>query len=145
MRRKLLSSVSLLSILFLSACSKFYVHIEREKIGHGYYASDIVGTPNPKGPAHGERLIISWKIPTYVLKNQPKLVLNIVYGNFTEETIVHPIQDLSDLYIYTLINQEYDQKQGIIAYKAQIETNDGQVFRTWTQQIWVDLIVPEKE
>jgi hypothetical protein len=39
-----------------------------------------------------------------------------------------------------LLNEEYEKSGGILTYKAQILTQEGEVFREWRHQLWVNLI-----
>ncbi len=46
---------------------------------------------------------------------------------------------------YQLLNEEYNAVDGILTYKAEIITEDGEVFCDWKHQLWVNLITLKED
>ena len=110
-----------------------------------YLASTHVGTPDPRQdhPPIGQMLILDWRVPQEVFKKKPEVVLDLILWNYTQRQIRIPIKRQMDFATYRLFNEEYDKTGGILTYKAQIVTEDGNVFREWKHQLWVNLIIPQ--
>jgi hypothetical protein len=47
--------------------------------------------------------------------------------------------------VFSLLNEEYRSRGGLIAYQAEIRTKKGEIYRQWTHQLWVQLIQEQKE
>jgi hypothetical protein len=105
-------------------------------------ASTHVGSPDPrqKNPPKGQELIIEWQIPEDILRQKPTIHLEMIYKDYSEEKKDYPITQKSGYVVYTLVGDEYKKTKGLLAYKAEIVTEDGQVFRVWQHQMWVNII-----
>ncbi len=102
-------------------------------------ASYYVNTPDPNLTCGsvGQRMIVSWSIG----KNCQDLYIHmqIRYRNHEENVI-----DLYNLaprgiYTYSLLNEEYFEKNGILAFRIQLKRGET-VVEEWVHQLWVDLI-----
>lgn len=130
-----------LLLLFSFGCSKYYVSVRREKIDASYLASSYVNTPDPrqKNPPFGQQLIIDWLVPERLIKQEPQVVLYIIFKNYTEHKETFSIDAKRGYAIYSLLDKNYMEKKGILTYRAEIVTREG-VYRDWKHQLWVNLI-----
>lgn len=137
----------LLVPLLLSGCDKYFVSVSQQKINASYLASTHVNTPDPRRehPPIGQMLVIEWQVPEEILNKRPKILLDVIFWNYTEETETFPIVDRAGTVTYSLLDAEYEKKKGILTYKAEIVTEDGEVFREWRHQLWVKLIHVQEE
>jgi hypothetical protein len=106
-----------------------------------------VGSPDPRqaDPPCGQKVVLQWAIPPELLSEEPRLIFHVLYRNYTQEEIVYPIEDRSGMEVYSLLNEEYRSRGGLIAYQAEIRTKNGEIYRKWTHQLWVQLIQEQKE
>ena len=107
-----------------------------------YLASSHVKTPDPRqdNPPIGQKLIVDWRVPNEIFKKKPEVVLHLILWDYTTRTVRIPIKRRMDYATYKLFNEDYEKTGGILTYKAEIVTADGQVFREWKHQLWVNLI-----
>lgn len=133
-------------LLLLASCGSS-LSVRREWIDGRYLASTHVNTPDPRQahPPFGQRLLVSWRIPSSVLAEKPELVLQVIYWNFTQKTFVYPLHKRMGYKICSLLDEEYRETGGLLAYRAQIITKDGRVLKEWKHQLWVNLIEEEKQ
>ncbi len=128
--------------LVFSSCQKYYLVIYQEKVSRDSLASTYVGTPDPrqKNPPKGQELVIEWQIPRELLQESPAIYLQVVYRDYSEAQFTFPIAYKSGYRVYTLVGEDYLKTKGFLAYKAEIKTADGKVFRTWQHQLWVKVV-----
>jgi hypothetical protein len=114
----------------------------QQKVDASYLASSQVGTPDPRQahPPKGEQLIISWKLPQKMMKKKPFCSLHVIYWDYTEETFYHDIDYKTGYWKYTLLGEKFLERKGILTYRIEILTEDGEVYREWKHQLWVNLI-----
>ncbi len=138
-----MKSYKLISVfLFLCACQKYEVSVSQHLVNRDYLASTHAGTPDPRQacPPMGQMLAASWVVPTDLLQQDPYLQLHVIYKNYTEEIFTYPIETKRGYITYFLTNDEFFEKKGILTYKAEIITENGEVYREWKHQLWVNLI-----
>ncbi|MBX9924571.1 MAG: hypothetical protein K2Y01_10715 [Rhabdochlamydiaceae bacterium] len=134
---------ALLFLLLLSCgCQKYYLTLYQEKVDETSLASTYVGTPDPrqKDPPIGQKLILEWQIPKELIAEHPSLHLQVIYRNYAEAQFVYPISYKSGYIVYSLVGEEYKKTGGLLSYRAQIQNQDGVVFRSWQHQLWVQLL-----
>jgi len=131
-----------LPLLLLLGCEKYYLSVKREYIDQSALASSFVGSPDPrqKNPPKGQELIMEWRLPQGALDQQLMLVLKVLYRNYTQETICYSVERRRGVATYSLLNDEYRQREGFLTYKAEITTLDGEVIQQWKQQRWTEII-----
>ena len=112
-----------------------------------YLASTHVGTPDPRqaDPPFGQKIVMQWAVPPEMLVDKPRLIFHVIYKNHTEEEIIYPIEDRSGMEVFSVLNEQYREKGGLLTYHAEIRLQDGTVYREWTHQLWVHLITFEDE
>ncbi|NGX51674.1 MAG: hypothetical protein K1060chlam2_01547 [Chlamydiae bacterium] len=140
-----LRQCSILLLILLSGCEKYYLSVKRESVDRSKLASTFVGSPDPrqKNPPTGEELLLEWRLPRTALKQELTLVLKLIYKNYSEETIRYPVDRRRGVIIFALLDEKYRQTEGFLTYKADIITPDGTPLKEWKQQLWVDLITLE--
>ena len=139
--------LSIATLLLLSGCKQYYLSLCQEWVDVRYLASTHVGTPDPRqdNPPIGQKLILDWRVPTEIFKKKPEVVLHLILWDYTERTIHIPIKRRMDYATYKLFNEDYEKTGGILTYMAEIVTEDGQVFREWKHQLWVNLITVNQD
>jgi hypothetical protein len=134
---------ALLFLLLASfGCQKYYLTLYQEKVDETSLASTYVGTPDPrqKDPPIGQKLIIEWQIPGELLEKHPFISLQVIYRDYSEAQYVYPLSYKSGYTVYLLDGEEYQKTRGLLSYKAELKTSEGEVFRTWQHQLWVPVI-----
>lgn len=105
-------------------------------------ASFHMSTPDPKkfNPPQGQEVTINWSLhEEYYHYDQLKIMLTILFGNLEEIEIPISITRPISSYTYTLMNQNYFDADGILAYKVDLYADD-QLIYAWKHQLWVDII-----
>lgn len=125
----------------LTGCEKYYLSLRQVPIDVNYLASTHVGSPDPRqqDPPYGQKVVMQWVIPPRLLKQKPELIFTVIYRNHTEETRVYPIEDRTGSQIFSLLNEAYQEKKGVLTYRAEIRTAQG-IYREWKHQLWVPLM-----
>lgn len=129
-------------LILSSSCQKYYLTTYQEKVDRDSLASTHVGSPDPrqKNPPKGEELILEWQIPKEILQKNPSIYLQVVYKDYSEVEKVYPIAHKAGYVVYRLVGEEFQKTKGLLAYKAELKTGDGEVFRTWQHQLFVNVI-----
>lgn len=123
-------------------CSSEYLTIYTDYLSHENLASYHIGTPDPQlnNPPIGQRLLISWSLPkNYLQKEDLHLDIIIRFRNREELKQNVAIFKSSGTYIYSLLNDEYFEKKGILAYKIDLVTKD-EIIEEWRHQLWTELL-----
>jgi hypothetical protein len=136
----------LLLLIFLSVfctgCSKYYVTVTRQKIDRAYLASTHINSPDPRQacPPLGQMLVLNWYIPQEILKRNPYISLDVLYWNNTQRCFLFPIKYRFGYANHSLLGCEFAESGGFLTYRAKLITEDGEIYREWTHQLWVNLI-----
>ncbi len=131
-----------LSLAFLTGCKKHYIAVDQRWIDANYLSSTQVGTPDPRQehPPMGQMLIIQWFLPSSLLKQNPHVELDLIFWDYTTTRVLIPIEHWMDWATYKCLDEDYQKTKGILTYKAAIVTENGEMFREWKHQLWVNLI-----
>lgn len=131
----------------LAGCSKYYLSLRQVPIDDQYLASSHVGSPDPRqaNPPMGQKVVMQWAVPPELLSEKPRLVFHVIYKNHTQEEFVYPIKDRMGMEVFSLLNEHYRDKGGLLTYHAEIRTEDGAMYKEWKHQLWVHLITFEDE
>lgn len=129
-------------LLSFVSCQKYGLLLHQQRIDASYLASSHVGSPDPrqKCPPHGQLLIVEWWVPPPLLKYQPRVVVHLFFRNYTEKIIEFPITRRVSYEIYPVLGCEFDETGGLLTYKAEIVICEGEIYREWKHQMWVQLI-----
>ncbi|MCX6987206.1 MAG: hypothetical protein NT065_03495 [Chlamydiae bacterium] len=142
-------SYLLCSLLFcsLTGCQKYYLSLSNQKINVHSLASTYVHTPDKRqhSPPNGEMIVVDWRVPKEVLDKKPVIDLYVIYGDYTEKRFEYPIYKRMGYKTYKLINDEFLSSKGIITYCADLRLDDGEIYRSWKHQLWVNLITVEDD
>lgn len=133
--------------LATTSCSYFHgISARTHYLGPEHLASVQLHTPDPrKGqPYYGQRLIVSWDLPSsYMEKPDLHLLLQVRYRDHSEMVVSWPLLKKHGTYTYDLLGEAYDTKGGIMTYKVQV-LSENHVLEEWVQKLWVDLIKIEE-
>jgi hypothetical protein len=145
--RSFLILLAILTGLLFTSCRPYYLSVCQEWIDVRYLASYHAGTPDPRlsDPPLGQKLILDWRVPKEIFKRHPVVILDLILWDYTTRQIRFPIDSRLDYATYKLLDEEYQKTGGILTYKASIVTEDGEVFREWKHQLWVNLITINQE
>lgn len=134
-------------LVFCTGCQRYYISVCQDKVDRNFLASTQAKTPDPRqeNPPEGERLIVEWQVPRDLLKEDPCLLLDVVYKDYTEESFSYPICHRMDYVVYNLLGNEYKEKKGILTYQAKVQTENGKTFYDWKHQLWTKLIILEQD
>jgi hypothetical protein len=112
-------------------------YISRENL-----ASYYVNTPDPRlnNPSVGQRLVISWALSKADLKREDlHLEMTLRFRNREEHFEKIPICKRVGTYVYTLMDEDYFAKRGILTYNIDLMAGECLLTR-WQHQIWTELI-----
>lgn len=126
----------------LCSCCKKYLSVQTDYLTYKDLASYYVDTPDPRRycPASGQRLIVSWGVPKeYLCYENLRLEITIRFRNREEVIETFQISKTRGTYVFTLLNDDYFSKRGILTYKIDL-VGDGEILEEWRHKIWVDLI-----
>lgn len=128
--------------LLLSSCSKYYLSLNQQFVDRKYLASSHVNTPDPRQatPPKGQLIHASWKIPQEIYELEPKLIVRLLFWNYTEKEVEFPLETKVGQHSFFVIGDEYKETKGVLTYMAKIVLPDGSVYKEWKQQLWVELI-----
>lgn len=128
--------------LFLQGCFAERLSVHTEYLSIENLASFHVGTPDPEllCPTVGQRLVVTWALPSgYNCYESLYLDILIRFRSGEEKTITIFLKQRQGTYVYSLLNDEYFEKDGILTYKVNI-IGDGDILDEWRHQIWAEKI-----
>lgn len=137
-----------LSLILLTSCGRRgYLSLLQDRVDARYLASTHVGTPDPRqaDPPQGQRIVIDWYVPDEIFAQRPHIELQLLFWDNTTDVICYPMHRASGTKVYYLLDEDFQEKKGILTYKAEIITEDGALFHEWKHQLWVNLINIETE
>lgn len=134
---------AVLPLLLFCSCSKApELALFSDYITPQYLASYHVRTPDPAlhCPTLGQRIYVEWNVKKENFNHPMEIRLSIHFGNRTEHTETITLLNPCGYYAYELVNESFFEKQGILAYKAELLSND-QIIHTWRHMLWTDKII----
>jgi len=133
--------------LILTSCERYSLSLGQIPVNVSYLASTHVHTPDPRQahPPVGQKVILKWSVPLSFLQREPRIIFYIVYRDYTETTLVYHLTKSNGYYVYSLLNEEFYCKKGILTYRAIIETPDHTVYSECKHQLFVHLIDLKEE
>ncbi len=129
-----------LLLILCAACGRPTLVLQQQQISPNYLASTNVGTPDPRTPPKGQMIVAEWFVPRRIVNEEPTLRLSILFHNYTQDCVEFPIRSTVGYETYSVLNRDYKESGGLLAYKAEIVTCDGEVLADWKHQLWVELI-----
>ncbi len=132
----------LLLLILLSSCGGKHLSVQTDFVTEEDLASFYVNTPDPllNSGSAGQRLHVSWSLPkSYYGCEEMHILIQIRYKN--REEAVLPLNNLrcNGTYTFSILNDEYFEKEGIRTYKVQLFSGET-LIEEWVHQLWVELI-----
>ncbi|MFY7842866.1 MAG: hypothetical protein ACOVOR_02505 [Rhabdochlamydiaceae bacterium] len=127
-------------------CSRYDLHVAHVKLSEKDLSSWHVSSPDPQlsNPSKGERLIIKWKLPAHLLRENPQLIVDILYKDYKKTKYSFTIEQAKGSYVLDLVNHEYITHKGFLSYDIRL-ANKEKTYADWTHQLWVELINIEED
>lgn len=133
--------ISLIFLLSLFAsCQRGALYVYQQKITPSYLASTNVATPDPRTPPNGQMIVMEYIVPRDIRMMEPKLKLSVLFKDFSETVVEYPLRSRFGVETYSVLNENFKETGGFLAYRAEILTADGEVYADWKHQLWVKLI-----
>lgn len=136
-----------LLLVLLTGCAKNSLSVRQMSMGVSSLASSFVGSPDPRqeNPPKGEMLVVNWRVEDWILLEQPRLVLEVVLKNYEKRREEVEIYAPSGYLTYPVVGEEFEETKGILTYRALLIGETGEVFQSWQQQLWVDVLELDRE
>lgn len=130
-----------MSCLFTS-CGRQILSVHSDYVARESLASYWVDTPDPllNCPPFGQRLVVSWSVPSALLKlDNPHLEITIRMRN-REQIVRHvPVKRRCGTTLYRILNDRYCETGGFLTYKVQLIAG-GCIYEEWRHQLWAEII-----
>ena len=131
-------------VILFASCSEDKMHVQSEYLTLEDLASMKIDTPDERKecPTLGQRIRIHWSLaPNYLDLENPdaELVLKLRYGDRHDEVIRHKVSDREGMFTHSLVGEDYFNRNGIAAYKAELLV-DGKLVDEWQHQLWAHVI-----
>ncbi len=129
-------------LLAFSSCTCHRLTIQTQYLNSEYLASHHVRTPDPRlfHPIIGQRLVLQWSLcDQQIEEHETYLYLKVRFRNHCEKEIRVPITSPKGVYLYKIVNEDYDQSGGVLTYFAEIRDNT-RVLASWRHPLWAQLI-----
>ncbi|MGL4347898.1 MAG: hypothetical protein ACRCSV_00340 [Chlamydiales bacterium] len=128
--------------VFCSGCQRSFVTVVQEKMHRSLLASSFVDSPDPMqyNPPRGKKLYISWNIDADRSFEDCLIRISMIFRNRNVKTLDVPIPRKRGTIVYSLLDQEYYEIQGLLTYKVEIVAKNEEILAVWTHQMWVDII-----
>lgn len=142
---KTLKNSGLFLILFfmLTACvNQGKLSVFSDYVTQEYLASYHVGTPDPSlnAPTIGQRIYVRWNLAKNHGYCELTLKLRVRFKDRSEITEYVQLNQPCGMYTYSILNEEYFARNGIMTYKIEL-LGDGQRIDEWQHQMWVELVI----
>lgn len=129
-------------LLFLTACETYYVNVKKMHVDKSSLASTFARTPDPLTvhPPEGQKLVVEWRLPRRFTNQPMTLFLNVIYKNLDTKELIYPIQTNVGWVSYSLLDEEYKKRGGILSYRAILYDEEGKEIKNYTQAMWFDKV-----
>lgn len=110
--------------------------MQQEWVDRNFLASTRVGTPDPRqeSPPTGQRLLVAWRFPLFLVDQKLKMLLTIRFWDNSEEVLCREIDKSKG---YTAFNFFNDR---ILTYRIDVVNGENCVIETWEHHFWTKLI-----
>lgn len=129
-----------LFLLVLSGCQQRILYVYDQKVDAKYLASTNVGSPDPRTPPKGQIVVAEWWLPKQALAKEPCLRVHTLFKDYSEDCMEYPITSVVGSKTYWVVNEDFENTCGVLAYRAEIITCDGECLAEWQHQLWVNII-----
>ena len=122
-------------LTIFAGCYKDHLYVQQEWVDRTFLASSHVGTPDPRQacPPEGQRLLVGWRFPKYLLDEQLQLVLTVRFWDHTEEVLEYPVERMKDSAAFYFCKK-------ILTYRLQVVNADQEIIETWEHHFWTEPI-----
>ncbi len=130
-------------LLGLTSCGSHQLTVQRFVVTPENLPSQFVGAPDPdfEHPVIGQRLFVSYKIKKMDQEAMPYfLTLKVIYKNLEEETKTFTIFRDEGKQEFAILNEAFEATGGILTYKADLTTVDGEQIAEFKHRLWFELI-----
>ncbi len=135
-----LSRSLIILFVFLVGCQQKVLYLYQQKVDPKYLASTNVGSPDPLTPPKGQMVVAEWWLPSGVIDTSPVLRIHVLFRNYSEDCVEYPIHSRVGSKTYWIVNKDFTETGGPLAYRAEIVSGDGELIAEWQHQLWVRLI-----
>jgi hypothetical protein len=129
---------------FVLSCSRPSLHVRSEYFSKRDLASFAIDTPDPLKDTNffGQRLSISWQVPSTLLKEgKVEIHLIVRLANGEEKTSLIPIEKSFGFTFFPIVGDDYTKKGGLQSYFATLQVN-GKIIAKSRHKFWVEKIQP---
>ena len=129
--------------LALVGCSKATIQVDRYVVLPSDMPSVYIDSPDPKkeNPSFGQVLNVRYRIKKLDNNSWPYMVLlKVIYKNLEEESFSYSIGHLEGSFEFLVLDEKYENTGGILTYKAEIFSFDGEEIAQFKHKLWFDLI-----
>ncbi len=139
-------SFFILICLILVGCTTSHVTVNRYPVLPQDLPSAYIESPDPmlKNPLIGQVLDVRYRVKHLEKEKIPYLlILKVIYKNLEEETISHAVFNEKGSFEFSCVNDTYESTGGILTYRADLTTFDGEVIAAFKHKLWFELITFE--
>lgn len=134
------SFLALCAAMLTSCCAPRYLQVRSAYLTPCDLAAYQIGAKELGERCYlGQEVVIFWKTPRCHCEKALSLCLDLCYGNQERESILFPLDTSRGYLTYRLLNEEYWNKRGIVAYKVELFA-DGESISFWRHHLFVERI-----
>lgn len=137
------SILRLFVLLFICCgCGSSFLMVKKLSVDKSSLASTFARTPDPMqgNPPKGEKLHIAWWLPFHTDFQSHKLILQIIYRDLSEETVIKSLPQRVGTFEHALIGREFIKRKGIFSYKVDLIDKEGKLVDSWQHIMWVNVL-----
>lgn len=110
--------------------------MQQEWVDGSHLASSHVGTPDPRQecPPEGQRILVAWRFPSFMVWEDLRLLLTVRYWDNTEQVKEEYVGKNRGVAAFDCFEQR------ILTYRIQVVNGKGEIVETWEHQFWTELI-----
>lgn len=130
-------------LFFFVGCSSAKIVVDRYAVSPSELPSVYVESPDPrlKNPTYGQVLAIRYRIRNAYSKKMPYLLLlKVIYKNLDEEAKSYTIFNEGGTFEFPVIDEAFEETGGVLTYRAELSTFDGEIIAEFKHKLWFELI-----
>jgi hypothetical protein len=119
------------------------VTVDRYAVLPSELPSVYIDSPDPMkaNPTQGQVLDVSYSIKALEKKKMPYLLLlKVIYKNLEEETLSYTVFNEKGGFEFSVLDEKFLATGGVLTYKAELMTFDGDPIAEYKHKLWFDLI-----
>jgi len=115
--------------------------VQQEWVDRNFLASSHVGTPDPRQdcPPQGQRLLIAWRFPKFLVDQGLKLNLTVRFWDNSEELLTRDIENSKSYAAFDF----HDQR--ILTYRIEVVDCHHEVVETWEHHFWTKQVLVDAD